>query len=79
MIAKNSAYGIQTLSVLCGAYTTSATLAFVHLGWDTGRSEFIQTRVTRLLETIPHGNWMKALGMFILSGNCFYGVLRGTQ
>lgn len=47
MVAKKkSRYGVQTLSVLCGVYTTSVALGFVHSGWDTGRSEFIQTRVT---------------------------------
>lgn len=59
------------LFVLCGAHTTSAGLGFVNSDWDTGKSEFIRRRVTKMVETIPHGNWMKDLGIFILSENLF--------
>lgn len=50
-------------------------LGFVNSGWDTGNSEFIQRRVTKMVETTPHGDWVKGLGMFLLSGSYFYGVL----
>lgn len=56
-------------SVLCGAYTTSVVLGFVDFGWDTGKSEFIQRRMTKVPDPIPHENWMKAFGMFVLSWN----------
>lgn len=28
-----------------------------------------------MVETTPHGDWVKGLGMFLLSGSYFYGVL----
>lgn len=71
-------YGIQTLFVLCGAYPTSVVLGSVNSGGDTGKSEFIQRRVTKVLDATPHGNWMKDLGMLALSWNCFCGEVRGT-
>lgn len=55
------------LFVLCGAPTTFAALGFVNSDWDTGKSEF----VTKVVETVPHGNWTKDLGLFILSENLF--------
>ena len=78
MVAKknNAALGMRFRPSLCSVEPIAHLhLGFVNSGWDTGKSELIQRRVTKMVEATPRGDWVKDLGTFLLSGNYFYRVL----